>query len=95
MFNVFRHSWGWIDVWQQSRQVLARWVQVLSVSYALVQLLVVYGGPIVSSFAQLTPWRVQQPLTAGRIRLGLHQLFGRPGGAGGAARSGDRTCGLK
>lgn len=77
MFNVFRHSWGWIDVWQQSRQVLARWVQILSVSYALVQLLVVHGGPTVSPFAYLTPWRVQQPLTAGRVRLGLQRIFGQ------------------
>jgi hypothetical protein len=77
MFNVFRHSWGWLEVWQQSRQVLARWVQILSVSYALVQLLVIYRGSPVSAFAQLTPWRMQQPLTAGRVRLGLQRLFGQ------------------
>jgi hypothetical protein len=34
LFNQLKNRWGWKETWQQSRQVLHRWVQILSVSYA-------------------------------------------------------------
>jgi hypothetical protein len=39
LFNQLKNRWGWKDAWQQSRQVLHRWTQILSTSYALPQLL--------------------------------------------------------
>ena len=35
LFNQLKNRWGWKDAWQQSRQVLHRWTQILTTSYAL------------------------------------------------------------
>jgi hypothetical protein len=75
MFCQVKHAWGWAQAWQQSRQVLARWVQILSVSYALPQALALCGWQGLDAWAALTPWRLKRPLTAGRVRLGLQRLF--------------------
>lgn len=76
MFNQFRHHWGAVACWQQRRQTLARWLQILSCGYTLVQLLALKGSPDLVGFAELTPWRRDQPLTAGRIRWGLRRILG-------------------
>uniref|UniRef100_UPI0026A48A2C transposase n=1 Tax=Oleiphilus messinensis TaxID=141451 RepID=UPI0026A48A2C len=34
MFHQLKNRWGWNETWQQSRQVLHRWVQIISLSYA-------------------------------------------------------------
>src|SRR5919107_1184067 len=39
LFAAIKHGWGLKDAWQQSRQVLMRWVTILAVSYALNQML--------------------------------------------------------
>ena len=75
MFCQCKHAWGWAQAWQQRRQVLARWVQLLSVGYALPQLLALRGDEVVAAWATLTPWRANHPITAGRVRLGLQRLF--------------------
>ena len=77
LFNQLRHSWGWLDAWQQSRQVLARWVQLGFVAYALAQLLVLKGGDRLAALTQLTPWRQDRPVTAGLVRLALQRLLGQ------------------
>lgn len=77
MFNQIRHHWGAVACWQQSRQTLARWLQMLSCGYTLMQMLALRGGADMAGVADLTPWRRAQPLTAGRIRLGLQRLLGR------------------
>ena len=76
LFNQRRHGWGWLDAWQQSRQVLARWVQIVFVAYALPQLLVRKGGDRLAALMQLTPWRQDRPVTAGRVRLALQRILG-------------------
>ncbi len=77
MFCQGRHAWGWGECWQQSRQGLARWVQIQCLAYTLVHLLVLCAGSEVSAWACLTPWRHAQPLTGGRVRLGLQRLLGQ------------------
>ena len=77
LFNQLRHGWGWLDAWQQSRQVLARWVQLVFVAYALAQLLVLKGGDQLAALTQLTPWRQDRPVTAGLVRLALQRLLGQ------------------
>lgn len=42
LFNQMKNRWGWRKTWQQSRQVLHRWTQILSQAYALPQLLAIY-----------------------------------------------------
>lgn len=77
LFNQLRHSWGWLEAWQQSRQVLARWVQIVFVAYALAQLLVLKGGDHLAALMQLTPWRQDRPVTAGLVRLALQRILGQ------------------
>jgi hypothetical protein len=76
LFNQLKNRWGWKETWQQSRQVLHRWVQILSVSYAIPQLLVLLDDAKVELLASVAPWRQKQPITAGRVRQGLKKIFG-------------------
>lgn len=76
LFNQLKNRWGWKETWQQSRQVLHRWVQILSVSYAIPQLLVLLDDVKVTLLASFAPWRLKQPITAGRVRQGLQRFFG-------------------
>jgi len=76
LFNQMKNRWGWKDSWQQSRQVLHRWTQILSIAYALPQILSTYCGEHVQSLMQLTPWRKENLITAGRVRLGLQMILG-------------------
>ena len=71
MFNQVKNNWGWKEAWQQSRQVLHRWIEILSVAYAIPQLLALQRDPEVYFLANFAPWRAKQPITAGRVRLGL------------------------
>lgn len=75
MFGQLKNSWGWKETWQQSRQTLHRWVQVLTVGYALPQLLAIVGGTEIDALASLTPWRLKRGMTAGRVRLGLRRIL--------------------
>ena len=75
LFNQMKNSWGWRETWQQSRQVLHRWTQILSLAYALPQLLATCCSDQVEKFIQLTPWRKKNQVTAGRVRLGLQSIL--------------------
>lgn len=75
MFNQLKNRWGWKEAWQQSRQVLHRWTQILSTSYALPSLLSLGDGEKEHKLANLCPWRANQPITAGRIRKGLAHIL--------------------
>ena len=76
LFNQMKNRWGWRETWQQSRQVLHRWTQILSLAYALPQLLAMYCGDQVQGMMDLTPWRKKNPVTAGRVRMGLQNILG-------------------
>ncbi len=75
MFNQLKNRWGWKETWQQTRQVLHRWVQILSTAYALPQLLAHMGGHEVQKLASFSPWRAKQQITAGLVRQGLERFF--------------------
>ena len=76
LFNQLKNRWGWKETWQQTRQVLHRWVQILSLSYTIPQLLVLLDDAKVKTLASFSPWRMNQPITAGRVRQGLQRFFG-------------------
>jgi len=76
LFNQMKNKWGWRETWQQSRQVLHRWTQILSIAYALPQLIATYCSDQVEAFMQLTPWRRKKQITAGQVRLGLQMILG-------------------
>jgi len=75
LFNQMKNRWGWRETWQQSRQVLHRWTQILSLGYALPQLLAIYCGEQVQSLIHLTPWRKKNQVTAGQVRMGLQAIL--------------------
>jgi hypothetical protein len=70
VFNQLKNRWVWREAWQQARQVLHRWTQILSVAYALPKLLAMYCGEQVQPLLGLTPWRKEDQITAGLVRLG-------------------------
>lgn len=76
LFNQLKNRWGWKDAWQQTRQVLHRWTQILSTSYALPQLLAQMNSEEVKALAEVAPWRDKHPITAGRVRQGLQRIIG-------------------
>ncbi len=57
--------------------MLAWWVQIGFVAYALAQLLVLKGGDHLAALMQLTPWRRDRPVTAGLVRLALQRILGQ------------------
>jgi len=52
-----RNRWAWRETWQQSRQVLHGWTQILSIACALPRLIATYCSDQVETSMQLTPWR--------------------------------------
>jgi len=76
LFNQMKNHWGWKESWQQSRQVLHRWTQILSIGYALTELLATCCHDQVQHLIDLTPWRPKTQRTAGRIRQGLKIILG-------------------
>ena len=76
MFAQIKNNWGWKEAWQQSRQVLHRWTQILSIGYALPQLLALIGGSQIKKLSYLTPWRTNKSITAGQVRLWLKMILG-------------------
>ena len=75
LFNQLKNLWGWKETWQQTRQTLHRWVQILSVAYTLPQILAVFCQDSLTSFRGLTPWRKNINLTAGQVRIGLKNIL--------------------
>jgi len=76
MFAQIKNNWGWKEAWQQSRQVLHRWTQILSIGYAIPQLLAIMDGSQMNKLSFLTPWRIKKSITAGQVRLWLKMILG-------------------
>ena len=75
MFNQLKLSWGLKEAWQQTRQTLHRWVQITMAGYGLIQLLAYLNTTTVEQLCQHSPWRRDNPVTAGQIRKGLLMNF--------------------
>ena len=75
MFNQLKLSWGLKEAWQQTRQTLHRWVHITMVGYGLIQLLAYVNTTTVEALCQHSPWRRENPVTAGQIRKGLQMNF--------------------
>src|SRR3954453_18238410 len=75
LFAAMKHGWGLKDAWQQSRQVLMRWVTILAAGYALGQMLAYTDPARVPGLASPAPWRPPGTRTAGLIRAGLARLL--------------------
>jgi hypothetical protein len=79
LFAAMKHGWGLEDAWQQSRQVLMRWVTILAAGYALSQVLAYADPARTPGLASPAPWRPPGTRTAGLIRAGLARLLRRVG----------------
>lgn len=75
MFNQLKLSWGLKQAWQQTRQTLHRWVHLTMTGYGLVQLLGYLNNETVQALCHHSPWRRDNPVTAGQIRKGLVMNF--------------------
>src|SRR3954471_8899863 len=96
LFAAMKHGWGLEDAWQQSRQVLMRWVTILAAGYALSQMLAHADPDRTPGLASPAPWRPPGTRTAGLIRAGLARLLrgvGPPALMPAIARKADRRTG--
>ena len=75
MFHELKQAWGMKEAWQQTRQVLHRWVHITMVGFGLTQLLSCISNPKVAELCNHSPWRRGNPITAGQIRKGLLYIF--------------------
>ena len=75
LFAAMKHGWGLKDAWQQSRQVLMRWVTILAAGYALGQMLAYADPARTPGLATPAPWRPPGTRTAGLIQAGLARLL--------------------
>jgi len=75
MFNQLKNAWGMKQAWQQTRQVLHRWVHIITLGYVLPQLLAIKCPEQLGNLLSNAPWQRNKPTTAGRIRLGLLKYF--------------------
>jgi hypothetical protein len=75
LFAAMKHGWGLKDAWQQSRQVLMRWVTILAAGYALGQMLAYADPARTPGLASPAPWRPPGTRTAGLIQAGLARLL--------------------
>lgn len=75
MFNQLKQAWGMKEAWQQTRQTLHRWVHITMTGYGLVQLLSCLNNQTVDTLCQHSPWRKNNPKTAGQIRKGLANIL--------------------
>jgi len=81
LFRNLKHGFGLKDAWQQSRQVLMRWVTVVAVGYAIPQMLAFTEPARLAGLAQPAPWRAPGTRTAGLIQAGIARILrevGRP-----------------
>jgi hypothetical protein len=75
LFAAIKHGWGLKDAWQQSRQVLMRWVTILAAGYALSQMLAYIDPARIPGLATPAPWRPPGTRTAGLVQAGLARLL--------------------
>jgi DDE superfamily endonuclease len=75
LFRNLKHGFGLKDAWQQSRQVLMRWVTVLAAGYAIPQMLAFTNPARLAGLAQPAPWRAPGSHTAGLIQAGIARIL--------------------
>lgn len=78
VFDDVKNRWGWKNAWQQTRQVLHRWTHLIFAAYALPKLLVLKLTDWKLDLNAI-PWRQNQPMTAGLVRIWLCRVFSQFG----------------
>ena|SRR5690242_8893804 len=73
--QALKHGFGLKDAWQQSRQVLMRWVTVVAVGDAIPQMLAFTDPARLAGLAEPAPWRAPGTRTAGLIQAGIARIL--------------------
>jgi alkylated DNA repair dioxygenase AlkB len=77
LFAAMKHQFGLKDAWQQTRQVLMRWVTLVAAGYALSQILL--DPARLPGLADLAPWRPRDARTAGLVQAGFARILSAVG----------------
>ena len=75
LFRNLKHGFGLKDAWQQSRQVLMRWVSVAAAGDAIAQMLAFTDPAGLAGLAEPAPWRAPGTRTAGLIQAGIARIL--------------------
>ena len=73
MFAALKWGEGMIDMWMQSVETFHRWLTIVQIGRALIQMLAVKADA--AALAQVAAWRKERYLTAGMVKAGLVRAF--------------------
>src|SRR3954467_1343864 len=75
MFAALKGGEGMIDMWMQSVEAFHRWLNIVQIGRALIQMLAVKADAATTALAQVAAWRKERYLTAGMVKAGLVRAF--------------------
>jgi len=76
MFNEIKNMYGVAHAWQQKSRTLHRWVSMICIAYSLTRMISLLAQSRKSqNVAPIIQWRVNKPITAGMITIGLQLFF--------------------
>jgi hypothetical protein len=75
MFAALKWGEGMIDMWMQSVGTFHRWLSIVQIGRALIQMLAVKADATTTALAQVAAWRKEPYLTAGMVKAGLVRAF--------------------
>ena len=67
MFAALKGGEGMIDMWMQSVETFHRWLTMVQIGRALIQMLAVKADAATTALAQVAAWRKERYLTAGMV----------------------------
>jgi hypothetical protein len=75
MFAALKGGEGMIAMWMQSVETFHRWLNIVQIGRALIQMLAVKADATTRALAQVAAWRQEPYLTAGMVKAGLVRAF--------------------
>ena len=75
MFAALKWGEGMNDMWMQSVETFHRWLHIVQIGRALIQMLAVKADAATQALAQVAAWRKEPYLTAGMVKAGLVRAF--------------------
>jgi hypothetical protein len=75
MFAALKWGEGMIDMWMQSVETFHRWLAIVQIGRAPIQMLAVKADAATQALAQVAAWRKERYLTAGMVKAGLVRAF--------------------
>src|SRR4051794_20499450 len=75
MFAALKWGEGMINMWMQSVETFHRWLTIVQIGRALIQMLAVKADAATMALAQVAAWRKEPYLTAGMVKAGLVRAF--------------------